>query len=980
MAESLDFKTLLVALTMIRLLQSGGLLYVWYFHRRYPPAREWAVGAILIAAGTLLIGLRDVLPSAPSILAGNFEILAGGLIFDLGIIQASGGSPPRRLGWAALVIVMAAFAWYTLVQPSLLVRIGLFGAVAVLLDTYTAFASWAAPRGPLRTTQRIIAILLVMEASVTALRSIGFIQSEMTSVLQSSAAQTSFALAGMAITFTVTLALAVLTGLMDTEKYKASEVRESARSDAMRLIASGAPLPAVLEVIVRGVEAEHPEMLCSVLLLDEAGTRLLLGAAPSFPDFYNEATHGLAIGPEVGGCGSAAYSGQRVICSDIATDPRWGPARELAAAAALGSCWSEPILDAAGRVLGTFAIYHRHSHTPSKADITTLIEAVQIAGFAIERNRAERALAGQLQVTRQLLSKSEQTGRMLDTALDNMSQGLAMFNEDQRLVVCNEKFLKLYGLPPELGRPGTSLVDILRARIVNGSFSGTDPATYLQSRAGLGTASEIAKDALEHLNDGRVIRVTRRSIEAGGWVTTHEDVTELRRNTARIAFMAHHDALTGLANRSHFKERIEEARRYLAVEGRPFSILMLDLDRFKKVNDSLGHGAGDTLLKEVAVRLQAVVGDSGMVARFGGDEFAIIQSAPQVDGRQAARTDRHREAAIALADRILHAFTQPFDLNGHKVYAGTSVGIALAPDDGTGSEDLLKKADLALYATKTVGRNAYSVFKPEMMAIAEANNKLEADMRLAIDRGEFEVHYQPIVDAKTRKPSGMEALVRWRHPLRGLVAPHEFIPLAEDSGLINQIGEWVLRRACRDALEWPDHIRVAVNLSAVQFYQSNLFQVIMGALDDAGLPPNRLEVEVTESILLDGETDYVWLLHQLKNIGVSVALDDFGTGYSSLSYLKQFPFDKIKIDRSFTADITEQANSLAIVGAVIGLARGLDMATTAEGIESEQQFEIMRIAGVTLAQGYLFGRPCPKSELRFDEDAIIMPGRPGAAA
>lgn len=980
MAESLDFRTLLVAFTIIRLLQSAGLLYVWHIHRRYPPAREWAIGAVLVAVGTLLIAAREILPLYLSILGGNFGVLAGGLIFNLGIVRASDGWLPWRLGWAVLTVAMFTLAWHTLMQPSLLVRIGVFGAVMVLFDGFAACAAWNAPRGSLRATQRVIAIFLVLEVVVTAIRSLNSIQSEINSVLQSSTTQSLFILVGIVVAFAITLALAVLTSLIDATKYKVAEIREVAHSNAMALIASGAPLPSILKVVVRGVEAEHRDMLCSVLLLDESGTRLLLGAAPSLPDFYNEAINGLVIGPDVGACGTAAYFGKRVVCVDVATDPRWTLFADLASAAALGACWSEPILDVDGRVLGTFAIYHHRTHTPSKADIATLTEAVQIAGFAIERNQAKRALNEQLQLTQQLLSKSEQTSRILDSALDNMSQGLAMFDKDQKLIVCNEKYLKLYNLPPKLGAPGTLLVDILRARIANGFFAGPNPEDYLRSRVAFGTTSLLTnRELLETLNDGRTIRVTRDSIVTGGWVTTHEDVTELRRSEVRIAFMAHHDDLTGLANRSYFREEIEEACAQLVAKGLPFSVLMLDLDQFKKINDSLGHGAGDALLKEVSARLRGVIRSCDFIARLGGDEFAIVQTGLLVADSSMYCIDRRHDDAIALANRILDIFNEPFYLEGHKVSAGTGIGIAIAPNDGTDPEDLLKKADLALYAAKSTGRNAYHVFEPEMMAVADVRNKLEADMRLAFERDEFEVHYQPIIEARTRKSAGVEALVRWQHPEQGLIAPHHFIRLAEDTGLIIPLGGWVLQQACQDAMGWPEHIKVAVNLSAVQFGQGNLLEVIKRALHESGLPPSRLEVEVTESVLLEGEMDNVSVLHQLKNMGVSVALDDFGTGYSSLTYLKQFPFDKIKIDRSFTQDVTEQASSLTIVSAVIGLARGLGMVTTAEGIETEEQFEIVRIAGVTLAQGYLFGKPCPKSELRFDEDALTA-GRASTVA
>jgi diguanylate cyclase (GGDEF)-like protein len=417
-------------------------------------------------------------------------------------------------------------------------------------------------------------------------------------------------------------------------------------------------------------------------------------------------------------------------------------------------------------------------------------------------------------------------------------------------------------------------------------------------------------------------------------------------------------------------------------DGMPFTIFMLDLDRFKGVNDSLGHAAGDMLLKEVACRLRTSIRRTDILARLGGDEFAIIQSESRDDETHIKVPKDSHEAAIVLANRILEQFKQPFDLGGNKVFVGTSIGISLAPADGSEPDDLIKKADLALYETKSSGRNGYSFFDPWMMAEADERHQLEADMRVALARGEFELHYQPIVDAQTRNIVGMEALVRWRHPVHGLILPGRFIGLAEDTGLINPLGEWVLHHACQDAMAWPEHVTVAVNLSAVQFRKSNLLDVVLCALVDSGLPPERLEVEVTETVLLEKESDYITVLHQLRNVGVSVALDDFGTGYSSLSYLKTFRFDKIKIDRSFTRDIGERSDCAAIVCSIVGLGRSLGLLTTAEGVETEQQLDLVRAAGVAQAQGYLFGRPKPFAELDFDhaDGARALQPRPRPSA
>jgi diguanylate cyclase (GGDEF)-like protein len=549
-----------------------------------------------------------------------------------------------------------------------------------------------------------------------------------------------------------------------------------------------------------------------------------------------------------------------------------------------------------------------------------------------------------------------QLNTRLDLAFNNMSQGLCFFDGARHLIVCNRRFVEMYDLTAEQVRPGMSLEAIVDLRFAAGTSPKMSRDEYLTWRDSI-SVSDRPSDTIVELNNGNFFRISHIPMPDGGWVATHEDVTASKRDEARISYMAHHDALTGLASRSYFTETIEAAKTRLDRQGHPFGLLMLDLDRFKAVNDSMGHAAGDTLLKEVARRLEKVITTGDVIARLGGDEFAIITFGTSIDSDEP-----HHDGAIALARRVLDIINEPFVIETKTVFVGASIGVALAPDDGVETEVLLKKADLALYKSKAKGRNVYSLFDPQMMVETSELHKLEADMRLGLSRSEFEVHYQPIIDARTRNIAGAEALVRWRHPEHGLIAPAKFIPLAESTGLIIPLGELVLHRACCDAMSWPDGLKVAVNLSAIQFRKTNLFDVIMCALIESGLPPGRLEVEVTESVLLENEADYAVLLHQLKNIGVSVALDDFGTGYSSLSYLKQFPFDKIKIDRSFTADVAEHEGSMAIVSAIIGLSRGLDMITTAEGIETERQFEIMRAAGVTLAQGYLFGRACPIAE------------------
>ena len=423
-----------------------------------------------------------------------------------------------------------------------------------------------------------------------------------------------------------------------------------------------------------------------------------------------------------------------------------------------------------------------------------------------------------------------------------------------------------------------------------------------------------------------------------------------------IRFLAHHDVLTDLPNRAFFTEKLDAAVARLERYNEPFNVLVLDLDKFKSVNDTLGHPAGDQLLREAAQRLRSSLRETDVLARLGGDEFAIIQTHD---------TDQ-RESAIGLSTRIINMLSAPYELDGSQVTVGTSIGIAMAPDDAGSGADLLKMADIALYETKSAGRNSFRFFEPAMLKGMDDRRRLEAELRTGIQRHEFELHYQPLVDIKTRRQKGFEALLRWRNPDRGWMLPDQFIPLAEETGLIAPLGAWVLQQACMDAARWPSHIKVAVNLSPIQLARPDLLEIVLCALVELSLEPERLELEITETALFNHSVDCVRLIRQLKHLGVSISLDDFGTGYSSLSYLTMFPFDKIKIDRSFTANMTTRAACAAIVAAVLALGHNLNVETVAEGVETEEQFEILRATGITQAQGYLFGRPCPASALIFD--------------
>jgi diguanylate cyclase (GGDEF)-like protein len=544
-------------------------------------------------------------------------------------------------------------------------------------------------------------------------------------------------------------------------------------------------------------------------------------------------------------------------------------------------------------------------------------------------------------------------------ALQNMSQGLCMIDPSQKILVANARYGQIYNLPAELVRPGTTLSEILEFRSASGNYMGTAPAEYL--------AAENPTD-IEQLGDGRVVLILRHPMADGCWLTTHEDITERWRNETRVAFLAHHDALTGLANRSALVGKIEDASARHRRREEKFNVIMVDLDRFKQVNDTFGHPAGDELLKEVAGRIKGALEETDVLARLGGDEFAVVQAS---ESNQVA-------AAEVLAAQIIELMAEPFFIDCNSVSIGASVGIALAPEHGTQADDLLKKADLALYHAKSLGRNRYTIFEPALSQAAVDKHFLEHELRRALTQKEFEVHFQPIVDTMTLRICSVEAFIHWRHPEKGLIPPDRFIPLAEESGTILQIGEWVLQAACNEAVKWPSSVKLAVNLSAAQLRSPSLLDNVMCVLVESGLPPERLELEITETALIEHGAECLVLLRKLKNLGITVALDDFGTGYSSLSQLTMFPFDKIKIDKSFIKNMTNRADCAAIISAVLALAQSLDIHTTAEGVERDEQLRILRPAGVSAIQGFLIQRPCPASELNFD--ASLGPGVVGNAA
>jgi diguanylate cyclase (GGDEF)-like protein len=539
--------------------------------------------------------------------------------------------------------------------------------------------------------------------------------------------------------------------------------------------------------------------------------------------------------------------------------------------------------------------------------------------------------------------------RTLDLALHSMQQGLLMFDQSGRVIICNDRYLKIYGLSPDEVKPGSALIDVVQSEARFRSNPGDPPRLAADTLARI-RKGEVTK-SLTETTDGRTISTIERPVRGGGWVVTYDDVSESQRTQTRIAYLALHDALTGLSNREQFHDRVAQSLRWTGRRGK-IAVLFLDIDNFRAVNDTLGHPVGDDLLKETAARLQQCVASLGTVARLGGDEFGILQ----------VRIDGPSDVA-ALARRLQETVSSPYELGKHHVLASASIGIALAPDDGVDTDDLLKKADIALYGAKTGGRSTYKFFEREMDDRVKAQRRLELDLRKALATNELELHYQPIINLATDLVCGCEALLRWNHRTQGFISPTQFIPLAEETGLIGQIGEWVMRTACAVAATWPDDIKVAVNVSPAQFKTNGLLDIILAALRDTNLPPYRLEIEITEALLMQAEESTLRVLHRLREIGVRIAMDDFGTGFSSLSYLQRFPFDKIKIDQSFVRELSECPGSDAIIRTIANLASQFRMTTTAEGVETDLQHRLVKASGCTEMQGFLVSRPANTERL-----------------
>ena len=941
MLSHLDFETLLVTLAMARVLQSLGLVFVWKLHQNYRPARDWAIGSALIAAGTLGIATSNVMTDdiATSVtFVSVMAILFGALIFNSGILRASAISQPIWLGRGIALIATLLFGWFSYVDPSAGNRMAVFGAAMMLFDLYTAARLLAVKRQALSAMLRVIGVILLINAASFPLR--------ITSVYVSGNIIPEFSIGGsLAVIFAIiatagvlmmTLALTALTSLIDlTERRKLQEQLNRSERYVRAILESASDVAII---------AAERDLLITVF---NTGAERMLGYTAD---------------EVVGRCNPTIFA-----------DPEEAAARSRELSAEFG----RPI-KGLGLIIDPAVIGQNRRWTWVRKDGSRLPVSMTVSAMRGEKNEIIGYLGVAHDISKQLayetalqneIAKSEAVSHTLETALSNMRQGLAMFNREQRVIVLNDNFMAPFGLSKADAPPGTTFREIVQMRIAKGVFSIDGPDAYLRSRIEVAESMQSAdRDDVVELNNGRFIRSISRHFGNGEVVITSEDITEIKRNEARISYLAQHDALTGLSNRAHFNEQIEQASAALTGSLRPFTVLMIDLDRFKAINDTLGHAAGDQLLKEVAERIESSTRPADLVARLGGDEFAIIQTGEV----GAPSADEQRRAARALAERILAVVAEPIDLFGKTVQVGASIGIALAPNDGDDPDELLRKADYALYAAKQAGRCGYRLFGPEMIASISKRDSLEAALRAALSHDELILHYQPIVDIRSGAVVCVEALVRWKHPTQGLLLPHQFLPVAEETGLIVPLGGWVIRRACRDASRWPDGLPVAVNLSAAQLTSPELISTITSALEASGLSAERLEIEVTESALLTDRDAALAALHNIRDLGASVSLDDFGTGYSSLTHLKAFKFSRIKIDRAFVEDLTREADSMAIVSALAGLARGLNMISIAEGVETDSQLAVLRAAGVAFAQGDLFGRPCPAAELRLNRQMAAV--------
>jgi diguanylate cyclase (GGDEF)-like protein len=567
--------------------------------------------------------------------------------------------------------------------------------------------------------------------------------------------------------------------------------------------------------------------------------------------------------------------------------------------------------------------------------------------YAIRDLRELEQATHDLNQTNQKLHGKEQElhkgHSILAQVVRNISQGLCIYDDDQAVVICNERYATIYGLPADAIQTGLSLRNVLQKRIESGVYSGSSPRSYMESHV---APAMKAEDKTEVLNTGQVIAVTRRPLSGGGWLTIHQDITERIRMEEQIAQSGNSDPLTNLPSRTSLRASLGEILTKAGRQDRRIAVVALGIDRFNKINDALGHGVGDDLLQIIAKRLQDNTRQDTLLGRFSDDKFIVAESIDDAD-----------RAVELLVGRIQEHFRKPFVIEGVTLEIGATIGISMFPADGTDADTLLKSASLALHKAKAGSRGSHCFFKPAMQLEIKARHALEQDVSKALEKREFEIHYQPIVDLQRNEITGFEAFLRWQHPSRGLIPPGTFLPVAEEMGLLNPIEEWALQQACKQAMQWPKTYSLAVNLSLSRFQDPKLPNSIGRTLAETGFTADRLQLEITERVLHDNAAESLKILQQLFGLGVRVVLDDFGAGFASLTYLRQFPFYKLKIDRSFVARAAEGDDARLIIRTLARLGTGLRLATAAEGVETKEQLDIVRAEGCTEMQGHYFSPP-----------------------
>ncbi len=720
--------------------------------------------------------------------------------------------------------------------------------------------------------------------------------------------------------------------------------RENVRSQVLEMLARHEPLLQILDRLVRGIEADEDGLRCAIVLIEGRPKRLRTAAAPSLPDFFNQAINGQEVSYGARSCGHAAFTGERIVAEDIQTHPFWAAMREVAAQAGVRSCWAEPIRLSSGEVIGTFAIYHARSKTPQAHEIEFIESAAHLAGIAIERQRND----AELKIGAQVFETSQEAIMVTDAA--------------NRIIAVNQAFTQITGY---------SRAEAIGATPHLLSSGRQDAAFYQDMRQALARSGNWQGEIWNRRKNGELFVewLTIHSVqdpEGSGLrrIALFTDITDRKQADELAWHHANFDLLTQLPNRRLFFDRLEHAIMRAQRDSSRLALLFIDLDHFKQVNDMQGHAMGDALLVETAQRLSASVSEVDTVARLGGDEFVIILS-------EFAHPQDIERVALCLLD----AMRQPFDLDGQTTHITASIGIVVYPDDGLDAHSLLRNADQAMHAAKGQGRNSFSYFTAAMQQDAQQRRHLLTDLRGALEKGQFELVYQPIVDLATGRICKTEALLRWRHPQHGLVSPAVFIPLAEESGLIHGIGDWVFREAMHFTQGLIKRtgvpLQTSVNVSPVQFANEAFPAQWMEHLQQNGISGAALVVEITEGILIHHRPEVVRKLEDLRQAGITVAIDDFGTGYSSLSYIKRFDIDVLKIDQSFVRDMVSDFSSQALVEAIIVMAHKLGLEVVAEGIETAEQRDLLVALGCDYGQGYFLSRPV--SAQAFEQLLLAQP-------